>query len=427
MRIGILSQWYAPEPGPAALVAVAARALAERGHDVHVLTGFPNYPNGKMAPGYHQTLLMREELDGVHVTRVPLYPSHDQSAARRISNYASFGVSAALLGAPAMPRLDVLWVNYSPITTGLPMWALQFLQGVPTVCEVVDLWPDTMDVAGLRGTGIVRRTTRGLPDRWCQAMYASSDAVVYISPRVGTMLADRGVHRARLHYIPKSADESVFRPGGASMRDELGISPDAMVLSYAGAMGTAQGLDSLIDACALIDDPRLVVLLAGSGTRENELREKAADLGQSDRIRFLGRLPQERMTDFLATSNLAYVSLADHPLSWATMPSKTQSTLSAGRPILAATHGDSAELVQSHGVGFTAHPGDPRTIADAIRSALEAGNGALESMGAAARALYLSKFSVRHTTDQMEALMTAIAGRRRTIPRLPSLPGSRRP
>lgn len=92
VRIGILSQWYAPEPGPAALVAVTAKALAARGHEVHVLTGFPNYPSGAIAPGYHQTPLMREELDGVRVTRVPLYPSHDRSAARRIGNYASFGV-----------------------------------------------------------------------------------------------------------------------------------------------------------------------------------------------------------------------------------------------------------------------------------------------------------------------------------------------
>lgn len=427
MRIGILSQWYAPEPGPAALVAVTAKALAARGHEVHVLTGFPNYPSGTVASGYHQTPLMREELDGVHVTRAPIYPSHDQSAARRIGNYASFGVSAAVVGAPAMPSLDVLWVNYSPITTAFPMWALQLLQGVPTVCEVADLWPDTMDVAGLQGAGIAKRAASGLLDRWCRAMYASSDAVVYISPRVGAMLADRGVRRERLRYIPKSADEAVFRPGGASMRKELGISPDAIVLSYAGAMGTAQGLDSLIDACALVKDPRLVVLLAGSGTRENELREKVAHTGQADRIRFIGRLPQERMTDFLATSNLAYVSLADHPLSWATLPSKTQSTLSAGRPILAAAHGDLADLVRSHGVGFTASPGDPQSIANAIRSALAARNGELDAMGAAAQALYLNEFSVRRTTDQVEGLLASIAGRRRSMPRLAPLIRRRRP
>jgi len=427
VRIGIVSQWYAPEPGPAALTAVAATALAERGHEVHVLTGFPNYPTGTIASGYRQTFLMREELDGVHVTRVPLYPSHDHSAARRIGNYASFGLSAGVWGAPAMPRLDVLWVNYSPITTGLPMWALQLLQGLPTVCEVGDLWPDTMDVAGLHGAGIARRTSRGLLDRWCTAMYASSDAVVYISPSVGGILASRGVPPQRLHYIPKSADEQVFRPGGAALRGELGIASDAMVLSYAGAMGAAQGLDSLLDAVALVEDPRLVVLLAGSGTREDELREKAALLGESSRVRFLGRLPHARMTDLLATSNLAFVSLADHPLSRATLPSKTQSTLSAGRPILAAAHGDLAELVAARGVGFTASPGDPQSIAHAIRSALAAGNGALDSMGAAARALYLSEFSVRHTTDQIEALLTAVAGRRRTAPRRSAVSGRHAP
>lgn len=413
MRLGFISQWYEPEPGPAALTAVTARALAERGHEVHVLTSFPNYPTGTLADGYRQMPRMQEVLGGVHVTRVPLYVSHDQSALRRIANYTSFGLSAALLGVPALPKLDALWVNYSPITTAMPMWLHQLRYCTPTVSEVGDLWPDTMAVSGLQGAGAFARLGRVGLERWCSAMYDSSDAVVYISPGVGEILAQRGVSRERLHYIPKPADEGVFHTAGRSLRTALQIDPDAVVLVYAGAMGAAQGLGSLLEACALVDDPRLVVLLAGSGTQENQLR-RVADSKHVRSVRFLGRVPHSEMGDLLATADAGYVSLAQHPLSSITMPSKTQATLAAGRAILVAATGDVANLVESNGVGITALPGTPTSIAEAIRVMLKLGRRGLADMGRAARLLYETEFSVERTTTRAEGLLDEVSRARRS-------------
>jgi colanic acid biosynthesis glycosyl transferase WcaI len=236
MRIGIFTQWYEPEPGPAALCSVAARALAERGHEVHVLTGFPNYPSGRIADGYQQRPRVRERSGGVNVVRVPLVPSHDKSAMRRVANYASFGLSAAVLGVPGLPALDAVWVNYSPVTLALPMWVQQLLRGTPTVCDVGDLWPDTMQVSGLNGAAKLNGRASRIVEWWCNAMYASSDMVTYISPGVGELLAARGVPKERLQYLPKPADERIFHPGGISLRPSLGIDEDAVVVSYAGAI-----------------------------------------------------------------------------------------------------------------------------------------------------------------------------------------------
>jgi len=189
---------------------------------------------------------------------------------------------------------------------------------------------------------------------------------------------------------------------------ELGIDPDAVVLVYAGAMGAAQGLGSLIEACSLVDDPRLVVLLAGSGTEAEALRGAAASRGLSG-VRFLGRIPHSQMADLLATADVAYVSLAQHPLSAVTMPSKTQSTLAAGRAILAAAAGDVANLVESRRVGFTATPGDSISIAEAIRAVLQTGRGGLADIGRRARLLYESEFSVDRTTTQVETLLSGVS------------------
>ena len=131
MRIGLLTQWFDPEPGPAALPGVLARGLVARGHEVQVLTGFPNYPSGTIADGYRVRPRTDEHRDGVDIRRTALYASHDASALRRFANYASFGLSAATLGVGALRDVDAVWVNYSPITTAWPMWANQLLHRVP--------------------------------------------------------------------------------------------------------------------------------------------------------------------------------------------------------------------------------------------------------------------------------------------------------
>jgi colanic acid biosynthesis glycosyl transferase WcaI len=421
VRIGIFTQWYDPEPGPAALSAVTARALARNGHDVQVLTGFPNYPTGRIFDGYRQQLRLREREGDVNVLRVPLRPNHNNSAMSRVANYASFGFSAAVLGVTGIPPLDALWVNYSPVTLALPMWTQQLMHRTPTICDVSDLWPDTMEVAGLDGAAGLRRVGRHWLAHWCNSMYKSSDLVTYISPGVGDILAARGVPRSRLRYLPKSANERIFHPGGHSLRESLGIDDDAVVLSYAGAMGAAQGLESLIEAASLVNDSRLVLLIAGSGNQEELLKRQASQLGLVN-IRFLGRLPEEQMTDLMATSDICYVSLTDHPLSAITMPSKTQAALASARAVLAAAPGDLAQLVELGKLGFVARPGKSGSIATALYAALRAGREGLAQMGRSARTRYLEEFSVEGTTSQLETLFLEIAQRTRR-PWSPLTPG----
>ena len=125
-------------------------------------------------------------------------------------------------------------------------------------------------------------------------MYSSASSVAYISPGVGRVLAQRGVPDEKLEHVPMWADEDVFRPSVHDMREELGILSDRIVILYAGALGEAQGLEAVIDACALVDDPSFLLLIAGSGSAEDRLRTRAAGLG--DRVRFLGRVPADRMT-----------------------------------------------------------------------------------------------------------------------------------
>jgi colanic acid biosynthesis glycosyl transferase WcaI len=408
VRLGLLTQWYDPEPGPAALPGVLARGLRERGHEVRVLTGLPNYPTGKLAPGYKMRLRQQERLAGVDVRRVALYPEHSASSVRRIANYASFGASATLFGLSALRGLDALWVNYSPITVAWPMLAAKLAFGTPSVAHVLDLWPDTVLAGGFATDGRLYRAASVPLNAWCHSMYSAASAVAYISPGVGDVLHRRGVPREKLHFVPMWADEQVFRPSTAHLRHELGLAEDQIVLLYAGALGNAQGLDSLLRACAQIRDPRFVALIAGSGTAEGSLRSEAENLGLTN-VRFLGRFPQDRMTELMATADMSYVSLSSHPLSAVTMPSKTQAALAAGRPLVVAADGDVLRVVEEGGAGFTAAAGDVGAICRALEQACELGRSGLAELGARARDYYDRQFSARSGVDRIERLLVEAA------------------
>ena len=161
VKILVLSQWYPPEPQ--SVVSDLAETLAEQGHDVSVLTGFPNWPSGRLYPGYRVRLLQRETMNGVPVSRVPLFPYHGRSAIGRVLNLASFCLAAIVVGPFAVKRPDVIHAIQPP-TTCLPAWVLSRVWRVPFTYEVQDLWPDT-----LRATGMVSKGgTLGLVDRYCR-------------------------------------------------------------------------------------------------------------------------------------------------------------------------------------------------------------------------------------------------------------------
>jgi len=418
MRIGILSQWFDPEPGPASLPGVLARGLVDRGHDVQVVTGFPNYPTGLLDSRYRMSRRLDERIGVVDVRRVALYPSHDGSVAGRLANYASFGASAVASGIGAFRGMDAIWVYASPITVSWPLWATRLTMGIPTVAHALDLWPDTLAVSGFDHGGLGTRPTRALLSGWSRLMYRSSTTVAYISPGVGDVLAARGVPAGRLAYVPLWADEQIYRPGGPDLRARLGIPADAVVLLYAGPRGTAQGLESLVDAAAAVRDAKFVCLIAGSGSAAGALvdRVRRSDGGH---IRFLGRLPQIRMTELMATADICYIGLRRHPLSEITMPSKTQAALAAGRAVLAAARGDVARVVRESRAGWAVDPDDAAAIADRIRYASTLGRSGLAALGRNGRDYYDRNFSIRHGVQRIEDLLADASARS-------SRPGRRR-
>lgn len=412
MRIIFLTQWFDPEPGALRGLPLA-RWMMSRGHEVKVLTGFPNYPGGKVYPDYRQRAWQREEMDGVPVLRVPLYPSHNGSALRRIANYGSFALSAASVGTPLIGKADVGFVYHPPATVGFPAMILKWLRAVPFAYHIADMWPESVVESGMVGAGRARQMVESVLSTWCRVVYKQARAISVLSPGFKQLLIERGVPADKVHIIYNWADD-VFQPlpKDAALEAELGFKGRFNVV-YAGNMGAFQGLETVIKAALRLKHiPAIQIVLVGTGQKEEELKALTRELG-ADNVRFLGRRQFWEMPKLNSLADVLLVHLKDLPFFSSTIPSKTQVSLASGRPVLMAVRGDAAEVIRKAGAGLTCEPENEEEMARAILKLYEMERDQRELMGARGRQFYLDEMSLEIGGQRTEALLEAIARRKR--------------
>lgn len=389
MRVLMITQWFDPEPTFKGLLF--AKELQRLGHDVQVLTGFPNYPGGRLYDGYRVKPFQREMIDGVDVLRVPLYPSHDNSAVKRVLNYTTFALSASV-ALMLLRRPDVAYVYHPPATVGLPALVLKVLRGVPFIYDVQDLWPESLTATGMVNHSLALRTVGNLMQR----IYRAASRVVVLSEGFRKTLVEKGLPERRIEVIPNWADERQIdlRHPGPLRAEELGFS-GRFTVTFAGNLGRAQGLDTVLDAAEKLQDEKsLRFLFVGGGLEAEQLRKEALrrNLGNVD---FLPRRPVSEIGEILTLSDTLLVHLKDEPLFRVTVPSKTQAYLMAGRPILMGVKGDAARMVAEADAGVAFEPENAQAMADAVRRLLHMDPAELERMGERGRVFYEERLAIR--------------------------------
>lgn len=409
MRVGFLSQYFPPEPGAAAHPGVVADALARRGHDVRVLTGFPSYPRGVLYDGYKQQPRMRDEVNGLPVLRVPYYLSHDASGARRALSMVTFGMSAAAQ-VGSLRHVDTMLVYASPATTAIPAMTLSRLFNVPHVLYIQDLWPDTVLESGmLAGNELVRQRVERVLSRACLASYRSAARIVVISPSMRDILERRGVPEHKIDVVPNWVDESVFQPSPADPELAAQFTPHALTVMYAGGIGELQGLRHAVEAVSLLGrDAGVHLAILGEGVAKQGLVDQARALGLDDRVSFHAGRPLSDMPAVISAADVQLVSLLDRPLFHGTIPSKVQASLAVGAPVLVSAPGDAASLVTEAGAGLAVPPESPRHLADAMLRLRDLGGSVRAEMGRCGRNLYVTRLSEQSGGEALErALMEA--------------------
>lgn len=405
MKVLILSQWFNPERGH--LLHGLATSLMEMGHEVEVLTGLPYHKSGKFYDGYRVRPLVKETFDGVPILRVPLYPSHDRSGIRRTLTYASFAVAASIIGPFAIRKPDVVYVYHPPATNGLPARMIRFLRRVPFVYHIQDLWPDTLPATGMVNSAAIIN----LLDRWCKQVYRRAQQLIVLSPGFRRALLERGVPEEKIHVIYNWGPEV---NGPAESPDPMVVDalnqPGQFNILYAGNLGKAQALESVIDAARLLIEshPKIRFVFVGDGVEADKLQRYASECGVHN-VLFLPRQSQAQMRQVYELADALLVHLKNDPLFEITIPSKTQAYLSVGKPILMAVRGDAADLVAQSGAGICCEPQASHSIAQAAIRLYEMSPEERAAMGELGRRFYDAKLSMREGTQRIaEVLERAI-------------------
>ncbi|MGA2052054.1 MAG: glycosyltransferase family 4 protein [Opitutales bacterium] len=379
-----------------------ARALAARGHEVRILTGFPNYPGGRLYPGYRLRWRQREVMDGIPILRVPLYPSHDGSSAGRALNYLSFFATA---GWPLWGgwKPDVVYI-YNLVTLGALATVNQALRHVPYVLDVQDLWPDSIFNARM-GTPWLRRPIEAL----CQFAYRGAARIVVLSPGFRRVLVERGVPEEKIEVIYNWCNEDELAAASSVPEDSPELGQGWFNIVFAGNLGLVQGLEAVIEAAALVqgDARRIRFVFMGQGVMLARLKELAAQRAPGNTL-FLPARPFPEAVKVLRRAEALLVHLQDSPLFSVTIPSKTQAYLALGRPILAAMKGDTAELVRRAGAGVEAEPGNPASIAQAARQLAESDVAQLDAMGRRGAEFYARELSFATGVTRFEQVFNRV-------------------
>jgi colanic acid biosynthesis glycosyl transferase WcaI len=388
IRVLLLTQWFDPEPTFKGMVF--ARELVRQGFEVEVLTGFPNYPGGKVYQGYRIKLLQREVIDGVQITRVPLYPNHDQSAIKRVLNYASFAASSLVYGLFMTRRADVIYAYHPPLTLGITASLIRLLRRIPVVYDIQDMWPDT-----LRATGMLNNDRAlNVVEAVCQWVYRQVDHIVVLSPGFKRLLMQRGVPETKINLIYNWADEVALAAPQGQLPASF-PSAEQFRIVFAGNMGKAQALDAVLDAAALLQarGSRVCFVMLGGGVDVNRLKLRAVDL-KLHNVVFLPPVPMAEVGALLHAADALLVHLRKDPLFEITIPSKTQAYMAVGKPLLMAVDGDAADLVLLSDGGVVAESENAEALTNAAEGLAALPSEQLLAMGQRARRYYQDHLSL---------------------------------
>jgi len=399
MRILIVSQYFWPETFR---INDLVSELIKRGHEVSVLTGKPNYPQGELYKGYGIFSHRRDEYNGAKVYRVPLIPRKKGTRIHLIVNYVSYVVSACTFVLFHKKRFDVsLTFAISPITQIYPALWHKKLYKSRAYLWVQDLWPESVTAAGKIESPLI---LRGLTNM-VRNIYKKTDGVLVQSEAFIPSILQKGILQDKIHYIPNWAEDIFTKPLKGGRDKYSSIVPEGFVVMFAGNIGESQDFESIINAAERtkhIKDIKWVII--GDGRKKEWLEKEVKDRNLSDTFFLLGRYPVDEMPYFFKLANIMLLTLKDEEIFSLTIPSKVQSYLAFGKPIVSMINGISNKVIDDANCGFTANAGDYEKLADNVIKAFNTDQETLEKMGENGKAYYLKEFDKAAIIDKLEKI-----------------------
>jgi colanic acid biosynthesis glycosyl transferase WcaI len=367
MRFLVLSQYFSPEIGATQTrLSAMTHELRQAGHDVRVVTSLPNYPTGRIFPGYRGRVALKERIEGVEVHRTWVVPAMGSGAGRML-NYGSFALTS-LLGLIGAQRPDVVFVESPPLSVAVPgAWAA----GVWKTCLVVnvaDLWPDSIHELGILREGAILSAARRL-ESWT---YRKADFVTAVTQGIrDSLLTEKGVPPGKVLFLPNGVDTNLFhvqtRDPEALKGAGVPLKQGDRVVMYAGTLGVAQGLEVALDAMRRLASsaPHVRLVFVGDGSERLHLQAKARARGLTNTF-FVAAQPPEQLARLWAGADIGFASLLDRPIFAGARPSKLFPMMASGKPVVYAGSGEAPRIIREADAGIVVPPEDSAELAQAL-------------------------------------------------------------
>ncbi|OGW24271.1 MAG: glycosyltransferase WbuB [Nitrospirae bacterium GWB2_47_37] len=396
MNILIISQYFWPENFR---INDLALGLGERGNKVTVLTGIPNYPEGRFFPGYGIFKRNREEYEGVRIVRIPVVPRGRGGALRLIINYISFTVNACLL-APFLLRskFDIIYFSLSPLTEGIPALVMKKMKKIPIVFWVQDLWPESLSATGIVTSSLALKAV----EKMVRFLYLRCDRILVQSRAFIPVIEKRGGDAKRIAYFPNSAEE-LYRPVSVEPdAPERKNIPEGFCVMFAGNIGAAQDFETILSAAEQLkeyDDIHWVIV--GDGRLRPWVEAQIEERGLTKTLHLLGRHPMELMPRFFSIADVMLVTLKKEYIFSLTIPSKVQSYLACAKPIIAAIDGEGAGIIEEAGAGIVCPAENPHALAEVVLKISRMPKADLQDMGLRGRSYFEKHFERNVLIDRL--------------------------
>jgi colanic acid biosynthesis glycosyl transferase WcaI len=388
MRFLILTQYFPPEIGGAQtrLYSIAAE-LRRMGHEVEIVTAMPNYPKGRVFPGYEGCFYRREVCDGNVIHRVWIYPATGRGF-QRMLNYASFTLFS-IFGIFRARKPDYIFVESPPLFLSASAWLAGLVWRAPFIFNVADLWPDVALESGHIQDGFLVRCMAAI-EKWSYKKAAYVSAVTEGIRE--SLLTRKSVPSEKLLFLPNGADTLHFapRPPDTLLKRQLGLEGKKVVL-WAGTLGPAHGIEYILGAAKLLEEHREIhFLFVGDGSERRALEQKR-DLMRLSNVTFLDAVSIDRLPPYYSIAEVGLSSLTNIPLHNGARPSKILPVLASGKPLIFAGCGETARLIERANAGIVVPPENSEILASAILQLL--GNpGLTEELGRNARQFVEANF-----------------------------------
>jgi colanic acid biosynthesis glycosyl transferase WcaI len=410
VKILYVSQYFPPEMGaPAARAAELSKHWARMGHDVTVLTGFPNHPTGVVPPEWRSRLrglLYRENVEGVRVVRTWLWPLPNRKAHERIRNYVSFCLSAAVSGLE-LRKPDVVIATSPQLLVALSGWWLAWWKRVPFVFEVRDLWPESLAAVGAGGEGSLLHRMLGAVAGF---LYRRANHIVVVTPAFKDhLIRNWQVPESKISVVENGVETDLFRfdPAASQLRRDLELE-NRFLICYIGTMGMAHGLETLIKAAERLQSvqPAATFLLIGEGAEKERIIQLATERNLKN-IRFLDQQPRERIPAYISAADVCLVMLKKTDLFKTVIPTKLLEYMACERPAIVAVDGQARQIVEQAGAGVFVEPEDSDVLTNAIQ-VLANDPEKRRQMGASGRQFVVQKLSREQTAQDYVTVLRAM-------------------